>query len=55
MSMKQGPRSAGMRPSAIAFSRRHDAFGNFTAIMRGEGMCSWCLPGFSLQGVNHGD
>ena len=38
MSRKQGPRAAGMRPSAIAVSRRHGAFGNFTAIMRGDGM-----------------
>jgi hypothetical protein len=38
MSRKQEPRAAGMRPSAIAVSRRHDAFGNFTAIMRGDGM-----------------
>ena len=57
MSRKQGPRAAGMRPSArargslrsngepaglllarVAVGRRHDAFGNFTAIIRGDGM-----------------
>ncbi len=38
MSRKQGPRTAGMRPSAIAVGRRYDTLGNFTAIMRGDGM-----------------
>jgi hypothetical protein len=28
MSRKQGPRSAGMRPSAIADERRHNKLGN---------------------------
>jgi|GEM_PF-2104768 len=38
MSRKQGPRIAGMRPSAIAAGRRHDAFENFAAIMGRDGM-----------------
>jgi hypothetical protein len=40
MSRKQGPRAVGMRPSAIAAGRRHDALGKFTATMRGDDMHS---------------
>ena len=38
MSRKQGPRAAGMRPSAIAASRRCDVPENFPVFMRGDGM-----------------
>jgi len=40
MSREQGPRAAGMRPSAIAASRRCDVPENFPVVMRGDDMRS---------------
>jgi len=40
MSRKQGPRAAGMRPSAIAAGRRYDVPENFPVFMRGGNMHS---------------
>jgi hypothetical protein len=40
MSRKQGPRAAGMRPSAIAASRRCDVPDNFPVVMKGDSMRS---------------
>jgi hypothetical protein len=53
-SRKQGPRVAGMRPSAITVSRRYDAFVRFAVIIGGDGMSSEYLLGYRSQGVSYG-
>jgi hypothetical protein len=49
MSRKQGPRTAGMRPSAIAASRRCDVPENFPVVMRGDDMLSEQGPQACLE------
>ena len=43
MSRKQGPREAGMRPSAIAAGRRCNAMGIFSEKIGGDSMTARCI------------